>query len=170
MNVGITFAPLVPTYILWAAAALAVVLAGIGLGGLAASAWLARDPSASRHAAAVALLAGASCVATYALFDDVLVWLGFSYVIDVGSVIVRAAFLMLGVSFASGVLFTLLAAALDCWRASILPIPSRISTRSTRNGFRRTSNQGLPGSTQRRCRYGGLMRGAELARRACSTR
>jgi spermidine synthase len=92
---------------------LAVVLAGIGLGGLAGSAWLGRDPAAWRRSAAVALFAGAACLVTYALFDDLIVALGFSYVADVPSVVVRASFLMFGVSLASGTIFTLFAAALE---------------------------------------------------------
>ena len=92
---------------------LAVVLVGIGLGGLGGSAWLARDPLAPRHSSTVALVAGALCVGTYALFAVVLDRLGVPDVVDVGSVIARAALLMLGVALASGVLFTLLAAALE---------------------------------------------------------
>ena len=54
---------------------LAVVLAGIGLGGLAGGRWLARNPDAWRAAPALALLAGTLCIALY---------LGFGYVLPTG--------------------------------------------------------------------------------------
>ena len=49
---------------------LAVVLAGIGLGGLAGGRLLGRYPRAGRASAAVALVAGAHVVATYAALDE----------------------------------------------------------------------------------------------------
>jgi len=48
---------------------LALVLSGIGLGGLLGSAWLSRDPEADRDLPAICLAAGATCCLTYAGFD-----------------------------------------------------------------------------------------------------
>ncbi len=88
---------------------LAVVLAGIGLGGLVASSWLRFAPGAERHARSIALLAGLGVVASYSGFDD--------WIRHVGPVGLRATALLAAVlagpaSFLSGVLFTLLGAAL----------------------------------------------------------
>jgi spermidine synthase len=87
---------------------LAVVLAGLGLGGLAAGRLLGLRPDAGRFAPALALATGALVVATYAALREpdpaAAPWL-------------RAARLSLGlmlpVALCSGALFTLLGAALD---------------------------------------------------------
>jgi predicted membrane-bound spermidine synthase len=91
---------------------LAVVLAGIGVGSLAASAWMRRDPSADRHVWAVALAAGAIGIFGYGQLDIALrdeVWV----LILSPTGLAVAATLMLPVSAASGVLFTLLGKALN---------------------------------------------------------
>jgi spermidine synthase len=49
---------------------LAVVLAGIGVGGLAASAWLSRNPHAAKHLPLVACAAGCAVVAPYVWFQS----------------------------------------------------------------------------------------------------
>jgi spermidine synthase len=87
---------------------LAVVLAGLGIGGLAGGRLLGRWPDAARFAPALALATGALVVATYAMLREpdpaAQPWL-------------RAATLSLGlmlpVALCSGALFTLLGAALD---------------------------------------------------------
>jgi predicted membrane-bound spermidine synthase len=85
---------------------LAVVLLGIGAGGLCASAWLRLDPSATRFTRAVLLAAGALTVLTYAAFQEA----GNleSYAGSPGRVIALGARLMLPVPLLSGVAFTLL--------------------------------------------------------------
>jgi spermidine synthase len=83
---------------------LGVVLAGIGLGGLAASAWLKRNARAATHLPAVALAAGCAVAATYAGFR----WLTDGAQIAAWPRIVwMACALTLPTSILSGVLFTL---------------------------------------------------------------
>jgi predicted membrane-bound spermidine synthase len=91
---------------------LAVVLAGIGAGGVVAGVWLRRRADAHRYAGAVALLAGTANLALYRLFALVQAPQGASYVFEAAGVLRLAAVLMLPGSFASGVLFTLVGAAL----------------------------------------------------------
>jgi spermidine synthase len=95
------------------AAMLAVVLAGIGLGGLLASAWLARDAGAFRQARAVAVLAGAMVLATYWSFEHVLGVLGWTYTHSPARVLALAVPLMAPPAIASGLLFTLQGTALE---------------------------------------------------------
>lgn len=85
---------------------LAVVLAGIGLGGLAGARIASVHPQASRLVPATALLTGALCVVVYLLFPsgpNDTTWTGAA---------IRASSLMFPVAFLSGVLFTLLGHAL----------------------------------------------------------
>ncbi len=92
---------------------LAVVLAGIGIGGTAASRWLrARAPD--RVLPAVACVSGVLVVGGFALFASPQLGVTLSYVRDdLGWVTAaRALGLMFPVSLASGVLFTLIGAAL----------------------------------------------------------
>jgi spermidine synthase len=90
---------------------LATVLAGIGLGGLLAAAWLGRRPGAWSSAAAVALAGGIVTVLTYSALDPSRVPAGLA-----GNEIARtlwlSGLLSLPTSILSGVLFTLLGAAL----------------------------------------------------------
>ena len=90
---------------------LALILAGIALGGLAAAAWLRAAPDAHRLAAPVAFIAGAACVVSYTAFPAI-VESSASLIVDPPDVVRVAAPLVLPVSFLSGVLFTLLGAAL----------------------------------------------------------
>ena len=107
---------------------LAVVLAGIGLGGLAGGRWLARNPDAWRAAPALALLAGTLCIALY---------LGFGYVLDAAGrpsaltafeITTLAIPLMFPVSLTSGILFTLVGDLLhrqtqaETWAAGLLTL------------------------------------------------
>jgi spermidine synthase len=92
------------------AAMLAVVLLGIGVGGVLAGRWLGRDPEAHRFAPLVALTAGVAVALSYVLFEPRVG--GGAY--TTGNAL--AAFslflrLMLPTSILSGVLFTLLGAA-----------------------------------------------------------
>jgi predicted membrane-bound spermidine synthase len=90
------------------AAMLAVVLFGIGTGGLVASWWLRLDPEAPRFLTPLALLMGMLTVAVYAGFhtgepaDLVRLWYGWPKILG------GAARLMLPVSILSGIVFTLL--------------------------------------------------------------
>jgi spermidine synthase len=86
------------------AAMLATVLAGIALGGFAGASWLGRDPRAHGWARAVSLAGAATCLGVYAAFSG-----GAPMGLAVFG---RAAQLMLPVCLLSGVLFTLLGAAL----------------------------------------------------------
>jgi len=88
---------------------LAVVLAAIGLGGLAASIWVKRSPHAPLRLASVALAAGCSVAATYTGFQLLTdgVQIGAWY-----RMLWFAAALTLPTSFLSGILFTLLGDAL----------------------------------------------------------
>jgi spermidine synthase len=92
------------------AAMLAVILLGIGAGGVVASRWLSRDPRAHRFTALVALAAGTATELAYTLFDprvgDVSYTVG-----DTRAALLLSLRLMLPSAFLSGVLFTLLGAA-----------------------------------------------------------
>jgi spermidine synthase len=93
---------------------LGIVLAGIALGGLAASLWLRFLPNAHRFSSTIAFAAGLLCVATYAAFPLALQPFAASpYVITGPLEILRVgAPLMFPVSFLSGIFFTLVGAAL----------------------------------------------------------
>lgn len=91
---------------------LAVVLVGIGIGGLAAGAWLRRRPDAWRAAPVLALAAGMVSVALYAAFTHNS---AFAEGLDYTSPLLAAwltAVLALPVALVSGALFPLLAAGL----------------------------------------------------------
>jgi spermidine synthase len=102
----------VPGDALSLAVMLATVLAGIGGGGFVAGAWLARAPGAHRAAAAVAGAAGVCCIAGYALFPAVATELGAGRADSAVAILRMALPLMFPVALLSGVLFTLLGAAL----------------------------------------------------------
>jgi predicted membrane-bound spermidine synthase len=88
---------------------LAVVLAGIGVGGLLASAWLATKEHVARYLPAIAFLAGASVATSYAVFQ----WLTDGVQIaEWYRTLWLACVLTLPTSVLSGVLFTLLGEAL----------------------------------------------------------
>lgn len=91
---------------------LAVVLAGIGLGGLLGSLWLARRPGAFAHASSVALWTGIACVSTYAFFDAAPRSFGMRPALTGWEILEVAAPLMLPASALSGLLFPLLGQAL----------------------------------------------------------
>lgn len=91
---------------------LAVVLAGISLGGLVASIWLRKDSNAYRHAMAIAFAAGIACVASYWLFPGVVERFDQRTLSKVFEVLLVAAPLMFPVAFLSGVFFTLAGSAI----------------------------------------------------------
>ncbi len=91
---------------------LAIVLAGIAFGGLAASVWLRRVPDAHRFASPIAFAAGVVCVISYAAFPLVIKPLGLSTITRALAILQIGAPLMFPVSFLSGVFFTLVGAAL----------------------------------------------------------
>ena len=92
---------------------LAVVLLGIGLGGLLGGRWLAHDGGAAQLAPALLGAAGLLCVGSYAGFAPVVERLDSTARLAWWGVVVQGLALMLPVSLASGVLFTLLGDALD---------------------------------------------------------
>ena len=91
---------------------LAVVLAGIALGGLSAAQWLRRRPTASRISALIAMMAGLACIGSYAVFPLVIRPLE-SHGIDQPIEMLYVSLpLMFPVSFLSGIFFTLIGSAL----------------------------------------------------------
>ena len=90
---------------------LAIVLLGIGAGGLLASAWLGRHPGESQLASPLALAAGAATVLSYRLLGRALPPPDAGRLDDWGTILV-ASWLMLPVCAASGALFTFLGHAL----------------------------------------------------------
>jgi predicted membrane-bound spermidine synthase len=103
----------VPATSLTFAVMLAVVLLGIGLGGLAASLWLHRKPAAHDFGAAVALGGAVAVVIGYAVFPRALASYGAELIWLPGEVLLVSLKLMLPVCFLSGLIFTLLGRALQ---------------------------------------------------------
>ena len=91
---------------------LGVVLAGIALGGLAASLWMRLARDAHRCAAAVAFVAAAAVIASYAAFPSVMTPFGLSSITTPEAILRLSLPLMLPVSLASGIFFPLVGAAL----------------------------------------------------------
>ncbi|MEO8139107.1 MAG: spermidine synthase [Gemmatimonadota bacterium] len=91
---------------------LAVVLAGIALGGLAASFWLRRDQEAFRYAVIVSLASGLVCAVGYAAFPWVVAPFGSKEISGFFPVLRVSVPLILPASFLSGIFFTLAGAAL----------------------------------------------------------
>jgi spermidine synthase len=113
---------------------LAVVLAGIGLGGLAGGAWLRRRPDAWRHAGGVALAAGAATAALYAGFGAALGPVRELPTNSPAYVGWLATALALPVAALSGALFPLLGAALagrvspECRAAGLLTLANTLGS------------------------------------------
>ena len=93
---------------------LAVVLLGIGSGGLLASAWLGRRPGDARHAGLLAAAAGIATVASFGLFDRALPPPTTATLVGFGETLRVALWLMLPVCTFSGALFAFLG---HCLRA-----------------------------------------------------
>lgn len=89
---------------------LAVVLAGIGLGGMAGSWWFRLQPLAYRYVVPLAFLAGATSIAAYVLFGH-LGGLMHGEVHGWGYMLYLSLPLMFPVCLISGILFTLIGAA-----------------------------------------------------------
>jgi spermidine synthase len=98
---------------------LAVILLGIGAGGLAASQWLGRDPQAQRFTSLVAFGAGIATVLSYVLFDPRAGRVLYDAT-DARVALILSLRLMLPTALLSGMLFTLLGAAQreECGEAS----------------------------------------------------
>ena len=94
------------------AAMVSIVLLGIGAGGLLASLWTGRDPSAHRWLPGVALLAGLTTVLAYITFHRALELAGADYTAEPRAIFIEATWLMLPVCALSGLLFTLTGRAL----------------------------------------------------------
>lgn len=97
---------------------LAVVLAGIGLGGGFAGIWLRVQPDADRFAGPVAMLAGTVAVIGYMSFSASFSWLmggpeSTDLVLDRESILALSVSLTFPDAFLSGVLFTLVGTALQ---------------------------------------------------------
>jgi predicted membrane-bound spermidine synthase len=99
---------------------LCIVLAGIGLGGLAASLWLRIVPEAHRFGSPIAFAAGLLCAGSYAVFPLVIAPFATSFyaIIKTLDILRLGVPLMFPVSFLSGVFFTLMGAALRTTVAS----------------------------------------------------
>jgi spermidine synthase len=91
---------------------LAVVLAGIALGGLAASAWMRLMPAAHRFVPVLGLLAAIVTLASYAAFPRALAPFGLSSISRPEDILRISLPLMLPVSFVSGMFFPMVGAAL----------------------------------------------------------
>ncbi len=89
---------------------LAVVLTGIGIGGIIASYWYRRDADAHRHLVSVALMAGASALLAFRAFDYVVPGVADLTLPGLRTLCLSVP-LMLPVSFFSGILFTLIGGA-----------------------------------------------------------
>ena len=87
---------------------LAVVLLGIGLGSLAASAWLRFRTDGERGLHVVAILAGVATALTYSGFVEVTARYGNRFLTDLPTIIVVSVRLMLPTSLLSGAFFALL--------------------------------------------------------------
>lgn len=91
---------------------LGVVLAGIALGGLAASRWLRACPEAHRFAGPVAFACATACVLCYAASPLFLAPHGVTAIRSIAGIASVGVPLMFPVSFLSGVFFTLVGASL----------------------------------------------------------
>jgi len=91
---------------------LAVVLAGIALGGLAASLWLRLWSDAYRFLSSITFAAGLFCAGSYAAFALVIRPYGIHQIYNISDIVHVGLPLMFPVCFLSGVVFTLLGAAL----------------------------------------------------------
>ncbi len=89
---------------------LAVVLAGIALGGMLASAWFRVQARAQKHLAAVAFLSGILSIVAYLLFDYV-PHRPSAEISEWAFILYNSVPLMFPVSLLSGILFTLIGAA-----------------------------------------------------------
>lgn len=113
------------------AAMLAIVLAGVALGGLAAGSWLRRSDRAFRWSTDLASIMCIGVIAAYAAFPYVAASFTGRLIHDVAGVLRLGLPLMFPVSFGSGVLFTLLGAALRQHGAAPAHITGRLTMANT---------------------------------------
>jgi predicted membrane-bound spermidine synthase len=92
---------------------LSTVLMGIGLGGAIGGIWLRHRPEGFRHAASVAFVSGAACIAVYLGFEVAIDTYGSRYVHDPRDILWLTFCLTFAPSLLSGVLFTLMGASLE---------------------------------------------------------
>jgi spermidine synthase len=102
----------IPATSLTFAIMLAVVLAGIGTGGLTGAAWMSRHPNGYKYVRWVALASTCAVVGTYSLLSAVLEAHGATLITSPQTILSLAMTLMLAVSIFSGLIFTLLGQAL----------------------------------------------------------
>lgn len=101
----------VPATSMTFAVMLAVVLTGIGAGGLTGGIWVTRSPQSYRYIAWIAVFSLCTVIGTYRLLPVVLEDYGAILVTSVPAILLLSIVLMLLVSFLSGLLFTLLGRA-----------------------------------------------------------
>lgn len=92
---------------------LAVVLAGIGMGGAVGGMWIARRPNADDLGSALAFLSGAACIGLYGVFGPIHDALGQPFAVEAGPVLVLTATLALPVAILSGLLFTFIGSQMN---------------------------------------------------------
>jgi len=110
---------------------LAVVLAGIALGGLAGAAALRRWPGAERHLASLLFAAGAALIAGYALESGEVRALGGERTSATGLTLLLSAELMFAVSLLSGCSFPLTGALLDARAGATARAAGALTTLNT---------------------------------------
>lgn len=91
---------------------LAVILAGIALGGFSASGILKRRPGFAEEGAALAFIMSLACILTYAIFPNVVKPYTQAVITRASDILHVGVPLMLPVSFLSGLFFTLIGSAL----------------------------------------------------------
>ena len=142
---------------------LAVVLLGIGLGGLAAGALLARRPDAYRWFPALSLGAGCLTVVGYVRFDTVFDLVSRELLIHSPLVTLwLGLWLMLPTCFVSGMLFTLLGRALKEDLEIEHPDHGRPDAREHHRGRARRSRRGIRAAARPGSREVGLPARARL--------
>jgi spermidine synthase len=108
---------------------LAVVLAGIGLGGLLAGFFLSRKPQCHNLAGVLAALCGIALVASYCLFNPLVG--GTDWYDDRWAICQLSIWLMFPTALASGVLFTFLGQALQTLTDTTIESVASLATANT---------------------------------------
>lgn len=115
------------------ASMLAVVLAGISLGGLLASKWFRMSERADIFLVSAAVVNGLLVLGLYAAFPDVLETFGATGRWRV-AVILMSVFLMFPVSFVSGIIFTILGKALHSDMRAEMKVTGLLTLANTTGG------------------------------------
>ena len=122
----------IPATSLTFAIMLAVVLAGISIGGLVAAVWMNRDAHGFRYTSWVALISICAVVGTYSLMPGALASQGTGLIVSPVAILLLSLTLMLLVCFLSGLLFTLLGKRLhnevgdSAWAAGTLTVANTL--------------------------------------------